>query len=64
MPSNVIKKIEKTVEKYRMLNIRERVIVAVSGGPDSMALLGAMRHLLKIYELTLDCGPFQSWSPG
>ena len=53
MPSDVIKKIEKTVEKYRMLNIRERVIVAVSGGPDSMALLGAMRHLLKIYELTL-----------
>ncbi len=53
MPIDVMKRIEKTVEKHRMLSPRDRVVVGVSGGPDSMALLAALRHLSEKYELTL-----------
>jgi tRNA(Ile)-lysidine synthase len=53
MPGDVIKRIERTVEKYRMLNPCDKVVVAVSGGQDSMALLAALRHLSKTYELSL-----------
>jgi tRNA(Ile)-lysidine synthase len=53
MTIDVIEKIERTIEKHRMLTVHERVIVAVSGGPDSMALLGALGRLSKAYALTL-----------
>jgi tRNA(Ile)-lysidine synthase len=35
----MIHKVEKTIRKYQMLQTHDRVIVAVSGGPDSVALL-------------------------
>jgi tRNA(Ile)-lysidine synthase len=53
MPDDVIKQIRCTVEKYRMLEPRDKVIVAISGGPDSVALLSALRHLSESYELSL-----------
>lgn len=53
MPLDVMKRIEGTVEKYGMLNPRDRVVVGVSGGPDSMALLAALRHLSEKYDVSL-----------
>ncbi len=42
-----------TIGKYRMLKPRDRILVAVSGGPDSMALLTALVALRREYRVTL-----------
>lgn len=39
------KKVQKTIERYEMLYPGDRVLVAVSGGPDSVALLRALHAL-------------------
>jgi len=36
---DMIKKVKQTIEKYNLLNKDDRVVVALSGGPDSTALL-------------------------
>lgn len=46
-------KIKKTIKKYRMLEAGDKVVVGVSGGPDSMALLYVLNHIKKDYNLTL-----------
>jgi tRNA(Ile)-lysidine synthase len=43
----------KTIQKYGMLKSGDRVIVGVSGGPDSMAVLYLLHHLGKRYDLVL-----------
>lgn len=42
----LLKKVQKTIARFGMLNPGERVVVAVSGGPDSMVLL----HLLCLLQ--------------
>ena len=42
---NLINKIRKTIERFHLLSPGERVLVAVSGGPDSMALLEVLYRL-------------------
>jgi tRNA(Ile)-lysidine synthase len=49
----VINRVQKTIEKYRLLEKGDRIIVAVSGGPDSVALLGILQKLSPVYDLTL-----------
>ena len=46
-------KVKKTINKYRMLESGDRVIVGVSGGPDSMALLYALNQIKRNYDLEL-----------
>jgi tRNA(Ile)-lysidine synthase len=41
----LLAKLKKTVQKYRMLSPGDRVLVAVSGGPDSVCLLAALHAL-------------------
>lgn len=43
--------IKRTIEKYSMLERGDRVVAGVSGGPDSMALLAALRQLEGHYNL-------------
>ncbi|BEH91887.1 MULTISPECIES: tRNA lysidine(34) synthetase TilS [Turicibacter] len=42
-----------TIKKYDLFDQRERVIVAVSGGADSMALLHFLKHYATNYQLSL-----------
>jgi tRNA(Ile)-lysidine synthase len=41
----MLEKIRRTIERYEMLRSGDRVVVAVSGGPDSVALLYALYEL-------------------
>jgi len=45
--------IKETIKKYRMLSPGERVLVAVSGGPDSVCLLSVLQALAKDLNLIL-----------
>lgn len=53
MPTPMLKKVKQAIERYRMLDVRDGVVVAVSGGPDSVALLDVLKHLSAEYNLRL-----------
>lgn len=55
MPQNdpFFGKIRKTIERHRMLSPGDRVVVAVSGGPDSVCLLSVLHALAKDLDLIL-----------
>jgi tRNA(Ile)-lysidine synthase len=45
--------VEQTIETQNMLSVGERVLVGVSGGPDSMALLHLLRSLASRWKIQL-----------
>ncbi len=49
----LLKKINYTITKYGMLKPGDSVLVAVSGGPDSVCLLSVLRAFTKELDLTL-----------
>jgi tRNA(Ile)-lysidine synthase len=49
----MILKVKKSIRKYNLLEKGERVVVALSGGPDSTALLAALSAIAKEMNLTL-----------
>ena len=56
MPANLIERVLKTIRNYEMLKPGDTVLVAVSGGPDSIFLLQALAHLknkLKLNNLVV-----------
>ncbi len=48
-----LNKVEKTIQKYSLLEKGERVVIAVSGGPDSQALIYSLAALKDKYNLSL-----------
>ena len=48
-----VEKVKQTISKYQMLESGDRVIVGVSGGPDSMALLYVLNQVKEKYRLKL-----------
>ena len=56
MPGNLTERVLKTIRNYEMLKSGDTVLVAVSGGPDSVFLLQALDHLktkLKLKKLVV-----------
>jgi tRNA(Ile)-lysidine synthase len=49
----LLTKVKETIKKYSMFNSGDRVLVAVSGGPDSVCLLSVLHVLAKDLELEL-----------
>ncbi len=49
----LLKKVKETVTKYGMLKAGETVLVAVSGGPDSVCLLSVLQFFAKDLDLSL-----------
>lgn len=49
----LFKKAEKTIKKYNMLSEGDKVLIAVSGGSDSVFLLYLFNHLKEKYQLSL-----------
>jgi tRNA(Ile)-lysidine synthase len=48
-----LKRVQETIERYQMLAMGDKVIVGVSGGADSMALLFALHQMQDEYHLSL-----------
>ncbi|HPU00733.1 MAG: tRNA lysidine(34) synthetase TilS [Firmicutes bacterium] len=49
----LVKKVARFIERHRLLEVGDRVLVAVSGGPDSLCLLHVLRRLAPRYRLSL-----------
>ncbi len=49
----LIEKVKRTIKSYQMFSRGDRVVVGVSGGPDSVCLVSVLRALAPEYELQL-----------
>ncbi|OGI35116.1 MAG: tRNA lysidine(34) synthetase TilS, partial [Candidatus Moranbacteria bacterium RIFOXYA2_FULL_43_15] len=53
MPTNLIKKVQNTVFQYNLFERGDKIVLGVSGGPDSTAMLDIFSKLRKKYSLEL-----------
>jgi tRNA(Ile)-lysidine synthase len=49
----VVRKVQHTITRFGMLKPKDRVVVAVSGGPDSVCLVSVLHALSKDLDITL-----------
>ena len=57
--TNLLEKFKLTIEKHQMLSPGQRILAAVSGGPDSVAMLHLLRELRQELELTIEVAHLQ-----
>jgi len=50
---NLVKKIQENIFRYKLFERGARIVIGVSGGPDSVCLLDALHKLQKKYDLEL-----------
>jgi tRNA(Ile)-lysidine synthase len=60
----MLTKVRKTIKKYDMLRKGEHVLVGVSGGADSVALLAVLNRLRPLYGLALTAAHFNHRTRG
>jgi len=53
MPTNFLDKVKSTIKRYSMLQKHDKLLVGVSGGPDSVTLLNVLCELKKEYSLNI-----------
>ena len=53
MSKNLLKKIQENILRYELFKRGGKIVVGVSGGPDSICLLDALHNLKKKYDLEL-----------
>lgn len=53
MPARLMHKVRKTIDAHEMLKVGDKVVVAVSGGPDSVCLLDVLEKLAPEYKIRL-----------
>lgn len=53
MKDDLEKKVEDTIKKYHMIQPQDKIVVAVSGGSDSITLLSVLNNLRTKYNLDL-----------
>lgn len=49
----MLKKVIETIEKENLIEKKDKIVVAVSGGPDSVSMLHLLWSIRKTYDLTL-----------
>ncbi len=49
----IINKVKATIERYRLISKNDKIVMGVSGGPDSVALLYVLNGLKKEFNLSL-----------
>ena len=49
----ILDKVRKTIKKYNLISRNDKIVIGVSGGPDSVALLYLLNSLKKEFKLTL-----------
>jgi len=54
----LVEEVLETIERYNLLKRKEKVILAVSGGPDSVAMLFLFLRIKEIFNLKLVCVHF------
>ena len=45
LKENIIEKVENTIKKYNLIDRKDKIVVGVSGGPDSVCLLNILKEL-------------------
>ncbi len=58
MEEELLRRLRETIGEFRLINPREKVVVAVSGGPDSVVLLHALRRLAEEIGCSLHVAHF------
>lgn len=53
---NIIEKVKKTIKKFKMLSKEDRILIGVSGGPDSVCLFYLLYQMRKDWNLGLHLG--------
>lgn len=49
----ILEKVKNTIRKYNLINKNDKIVVGVSGGPDSVVLLYLLNYLKKDFKLNL-----------